>query len=164
WQGGAPRVPYDLIQDEYERNEYTIVKKEALPDGLEYLIDPMIMSESQVDSMIAHIGAGDNNELSPERVFQFNQWAPGKYSHGEHESPDWYPTIIYSADTLSLVKGMDRVRGESVHVTLETLPSIPISQVPYKSFSNVAIATYQQLLLSDDLWWGLQTALSEHDE
>ncbi|KAG8751856.1 hypothetical protein FRC11_008936, partial [Ceratobasidium sp. 423] len=99
WQGGSRHVPYGLIEAEHQRGEYSIVTQRVLPNGMEYLKDLMRMSEDEASAMIAHLIAGDNNELPADRIFQFNQWDRNKWESSEEPYGSWIPQIVYRPDS-----------------------------------------------------------------
>ncbi|KAG8704717.1 hypothetical protein FRC11_009640, partial [Ceratobasidium sp. 423] len=50
-----------------------------LPTGVEYLKNPMLMSEDEIAVISKHLIAGNMDLLPAVRVFQFNQWTEGNF-------------------------------------------------------------------------------------
>ncbi|KAG8720696.1 hypothetical protein FRC11_003107 [Ceratobasidium sp. 423] len=114
--------------------------------------------------MIAHLIAGDNNELPADRIFQFNQWDRNKWESSEEPYGSWIPQIVYRPDSKTFVRAMSTASDEQCSTIPEMIAPDPTLSVPYQSFSHVALETYQKTLADNDKWWDLQAALSDHDQ
>ncbi|KAG8751854.1 hypothetical protein FRC11_008934 [Ceratobasidium sp. 423] len=164
WQGGSSHVPYGLIKAEHMHGEHTIVTQDVLPDGVEYLRNPMCMSENEVSAMINHLIAGDREELLEGREFQFNRWAKDRLESESLELGTWNASMVYGPESLAFVKAMEAAESKRQSSIPQGLKSISVSGVPYQSFNEAAIVTYSKTIADSDIWWSLQLALSEHDQ
>ncbi|CAE6440281.1 unnamed protein product [Rhizoctonia solani] len=162
WQGGSAHVPYGLIKEDFKQGAFSIVKKEAIPDDIEYLKDPSLMTEAEASSMIAHLIAGDSQDLPAGREFRFNRWTKG--STGINEVHTGLSETTYRQDALSFVNAMQTLQSRITASLPPSLGPIPLSSLPYQSLSDVAVDIYCRTLPPSDSWWTLQEALKYHDQ
>ncbi|KAG8726530.1 hypothetical protein FRC11_015016, partial [Ceratobasidium sp. 423] len=163
WQGGSSHVPYGLIEEEHQRGEYTIVMQAMLPMGVEYLKNPMLMSEDEIAVISEHLIAGDMDLLPTDRVFQFNQWTEGNFKEYGVKPGEWDTRVVYGPDSLAFIKAIEAAQVEYQSRMPQGCPPIPASSVLYESFNDAALAMYHKTITDDDTWWGLQAVLKDHD-
>ncbi|KDN41818.1 hypothetical protein RSAG8_07189, partial [Rhizoctonia solani AG-8 WAC10335] len=164
WQGGGAFVPYDIIAQQHEEGNQDIIDNSVLPLGVEYPKNPMLMEPKELEVMISHIIAGDQNKIPAHQQFRFEQSAPGMFA--SNYSAGRYPqaTMFYRPDSQVYTVALEENARLTSSPRTDGLPSINEYEEPYQSFTEESIRTYQTILRPEDCWWGLLGALQEHDK
>ncbi|KEP47297.1 hypothetical protein V565_160880, partial [Rhizoctonia solani 123E] len=163
WQGGGASVPYDILLQQHEEGRQDLIANHVLPPGVEYLKSPMLMEPEELEAMISHVIAGDQDKIPADRQFRFEQSAPGMFA--SNYTAGRYPqaTMVYRPDSQAYVVALE----EHAHLTssprTDGLPSIGEYEEPYISFTEESIETYRAILRPEDCWWGLLEASQQHD-
>ncbi|KDN34356.1 hypothetical protein RSAG8_12561, partial [Rhizoctonia solani AG-8 WAC10335] len=109
WQGGGSEVPYAAIAAEAAVGRFSIVTRDALPDSIDYLRNPLKLNEHNLIILMDHLRASERSEELPEhKRFQFNEPKPGWRMQGfmmecqpgsvMHYPPEAWAYALFQAD------------------------------------------------------------------
>ncbi|KAG8705820.1 hypothetical protein FRC11_008761, partial [Ceratobasidium sp. 423] len=163
WQGGGTEVPYHLLEEDAKNDRWQIVKKMVLPNGVQFVRNPMKMGETELTLWYKQLRMGWEGHLAENRVFQFDQPRPGIQCSGYQWRRAPNALIGYGPECLSYARLHLQPMTTQPAPRIDRIPNVHTDEPCYESVSRDDIATLGESMGEACPITFLLQALLEHD-